>query len=459
MAEKEEGGGKKKGGGWFKAILGTLGGLLSGAVVMYFSAYIDKAVKPAKPVPNFRVEHEGRTVHFQNLSPGYTGWWDFGDGTELMPADASRQSIDHVYERPGDYNVKLSLTNLLGEESERTVALHVEDPPEAKQPRVVSLEAVRVSPGSGAPAAFKVTARTENALQCIWKVSDGRPCEVVAEETASQERLVKFDKPGNYSVELEAVNETLIDQAKTVVTVKDGPSGGVGVVLAWTDAGTKVKTETIPCTFCDTFRPDAKGDHCPLSGRDHCANCSTDKHKGWVIRDVQVTGANGTKVSMGDRMDMPLDSAALGLPGAHDLHLQIAQDRGSVRLVGDMVRPTGQNGGPPPSVVLQGMMTREWRKETTRTMEVPATLVVPTPGQSTTEIVTLPPPPPDWVDVQPRKMSLTVSDGTTVLAKDVTAPGQVAVTFQKRRCTLIAKPVKDNKDQVRLDLIAAGSPN
>ena len=155
MAEKEEASGKKKGGGWLKAVLGTLGGLLSGAVVMYFSAYIDKAVKPAKPVPNFRVEHEGRTVHFQNLSPGYTGWWDFGDGTELVPADASHESIDHAYERPGDYSVKLSLSNLLGEESERTVALHVEDPPEAKQPKVVSLEAVRRQPRQRRPSCIQ----------------------------------------------------------------------------------------------------------------------------------------------------------------------------------------------------------------------------------------------------------------------------------------------------------------
>ena len=127
MAQKEEDIGKKKGGGWFKALLGTLGGLLSGVVVMYFSAFVDRAVKPAKPVPNFRVEHDGRVVHFQNLSPGFTGWWDFGDGSEMVPADADHLSIDHTYERPGDYSIKLSLSNLLGEESDRTVSLHVED--------------------------------------------------------------------------------------------------------------------------------------------------------------------------------------------------------------------------------------------------------------------------------------------------------------------------------------------
>ncbi len=124
MAETESAeGGKKKGGGWFKALLGTLGGLLSGAVVMYISAYVDKAVKPARPVPNFRLAYQGRVVHFQNLSPGFTGWWDFGDGTELVPADADHESIDHTYGRPGDYSVKLSLANLLGEQSDRTVAL------------------------------------------------------------------------------------------------------------------------------------------------------------------------------------------------------------------------------------------------------------------------------------------------------------------------------------------------
>ncbi len=312
MAETASAEGGKKGGGWFKTILGTVGGLLSGAVVMYFGAWVDKAVKPAKPVPNFRLEHEGRVVHFQDLSPGFAGWWDFGDGTELIPADSGHESIDHTYDRPGDYTVKLSLSNLLGEESNRTVALHVEDPPESKQPQVVSLDAVRVSPGTGAPALFKVTAKTTNAPSCIWDVSDERPLEVVSDETASQERLVQFDKAGNYVIELVAVNENLWDRKTASVCVTQPPAGGVGVVLAWTDAGTWVKTRTVPCTFCDTFRPDAKGDRCPLSGRDFCAACSNDRCKDWVIRDVQVMGANGKQVSLGDQTG---SAARPGEPG------------------------------------------------------------------------------------------------------------------------------------------------
>ena len=109
MAVKEDNeGGKKTGGGWIKTVLGMVGGMLSGAVVMYATAWLDNAVKPAKPVPNFRVQHEGCTVTFQNLSPGYTGWWDFGDGSELVPVTGDSDSLVHKYDQPGDYNVKLS---------------------------------------------------------------------------------------------------------------------------------------------------------------------------------------------------------------------------------------------------------------------------------------------------------------------------------------------------------------
>ena len=214
MAAKEDEGGKK-GGGWIKTVLGMVGGMLSGAVVMYFTAWLDNAVKPAKPVPNFRVEHEGCTVHFQNLSPGYTGWWDFGDGSELVPVTADSDTVIHKYERPGDYSVKMSLKNLLNEETERSVSLHVEEAEAAKQPKVVSLTAEPVTPSGYAPATYKITAKTENASLCLWDWGDARPLLVVNEGTASQEKLVTFDKPRNYNVTLTAVNDTLTD-AKTV---------------------------------------------------------------------------------------------------------------------------------------------------------------------------------------------------------------------------------------------------
>src|SRR5262249_46458971 len=71
--------------GWLKTFLGTLGGLLSGAVVMYVTPLVDKAVKPAKPIANFKFEADRQSlqVRFENLSTGGQGWWDFGDGSPL----------------------------------------------------------------------------------------------------------------------------------------------------------------------------------------------------------------------------------------------------------------------------------------------------------------------------------------------------------------------------------------
>src|SRR5207248_13698 len=53
---------------WFKAVLGTLGGLLSGALVMYLTPFVDRVVKPAKPVANFSYQADGCKVRFQNLA-------------------------------------------------------------------------------------------------------------------------------------------------------------------------------------------------------------------------------------------------------------------------------------------------------------------------------------------------------------------------------------------------------
>jgi hypothetical protein len=82
---------------------------------------------------------------------------------------------------------------------------------------------------------------------------------------------------------------------------------------------------------------------------------------------------------------------------------------------------------------------------------VPCALFVPGPAKTTTEVVSVPQPPADWVDPQPRKLSLAVQDGATVVAKDLPVPGSADLTLRQRRCTLVATRVKD---QVRLDLTA-----
>src|SRR5205085_2166355 len=72
MAEQESGNKKT---GWFKAFVGTVAGLCSGAAVMYITPLVDKAIKPAKPVANFKVERDGLNVRIQNLSNVRQGTW------------------------------------------------------------------------------------------------------------------------------------------------------------------------------------------------------------------------------------------------------------------------------------------------------------------------------------------------------------------------------------------------
>src|SRR5712691_4504598 len=134
----------KKSFGWLKAIGGGVGGLLSGAIMMYASPLVDKFVKPAKPVANFEQLHEGTTVTFHNRSTGGTeGWWDFGDGSALEPFSPHQETITHTFAKDGDYTIKLSVRNLLGDESDRTVNLRV-DQTQVNPPTIDQLDIIPV---------------------------------------------------------------------------------------------------------------------------------------------------------------------------------------------------------------------------------------------------------------------------------------------------------------------------
>src|SRR5262249_41806635 len=162
-------------GGWLKALFGTMAGLLSGALVMYLSPLLDKVVRPAKPLANFAVDHEGTTATFHNRSMGVkSGWWDFGDGSPLEPVVPHQEIIPHSYATPGDYTAKLTVRNVLGETDERSVTLHL-DSPRSDPPAILDLDAQPVSPGAYAPATFRVVGKVRNAQACAWSRYDHRP--------------------------------------------------------------------------------------------------------------------------------------------------------------------------------------------------------------------------------------------------------------------------------------------
>jgi PKD repeat protein/ribosomal protein S15P/S13E len=206
---------KEKIKGWIKMAIGTAGGLLSGAVVMYVTPLVDKVVRPSKPLANFSHEKDGLKIRFQNLSSGGQGWWEFGDGTPLEPVSPEREFVNHVYTRPGEYTVKMTLRNVLGEENERQVVVRLDPPTTLEPTKVLNLEAVPVSAGSYAPATFKIMSKVKNAQLCVWDLGDDRPLEVT--NAQGNEKMVTFQKPGGYVIKLAAVNGLDHDQKTEIV--------------------------------------------------------------------------------------------------------------------------------------------------------------------------------------------------------------------------------------------------
>src|SRR5439155_6130134 len=97
---------------------------------------------------------------------GVHGWWDFGDGSALEPFDPKIDFVKHSYARPGNYSVKLTLQNLIGDENERSAPVAV-DPETAAKPEIAEFELKSKTPGDRAPALFRLKAKIKGAVQCI----------------------------------------------------------------------------------------------------------------------------------------------------------------------------------------------------------------------------------------------------------------------------------------------------
>src|ERR1041384_3811399 len=71
MAEEKAG----KVSGWIKAVVTSIMGLCSGAVLMSAPPVVNNPIKPAKPLANFGQQVQGLTVTFQNRSTGGGDGW------------------------------------------------------------------------------------------------------------------------------------------------------------------------------------------------------------------------------------------------------------------------------------------------------------------------------------------------------------------------------------------------
>jgi PKD repeat protein len=440
MSDKQAGESGKSSAGWLKTIAGTAAGLIGGGIMMYLSPLLDKVIKPARPVANFAVMHEGTTVTFHNRSTAvHSGWWDFGDGSPLEPVEVGRDVVTHTYSAPGDYTAKLSLRNLLGEESERSVLVRI-DSAKSATPEILSLDAYPVSAGSYAPATFRVVSKVKDAQVCVWDLDDDRPLEVVTEVPGSQDRLVTFPKPGGYVIKLAAVNGNQATEKSEIVNVLESPSGTVTAILSVTDQATRVEKVTTNYLFTETFPPQSREDAVAVSRQ-------TPARPGHVITDVRLQSVKGgTAMSLGEKLEMPIDPAMVDGRGAKNLKLQLAEDRRSLRLTGRLVKDStsGKRGNPMPNVQVPVLLSQE-RRTAAHRPAVPVTGTLTMPGSA---LLMMPPVPSDWVDVK-RHMRLELRDGEHAIWQESQMPRNSLVTLQGRRYYLSATQVGD---KLRVDL-------
>lgn len=428
--------------GWLGAAVVGIGSLFSGAAVMYISPLVDKAVKPARPIANFRVDRDGLTVRFENLCPtAASGWWDFGDGSPLVPLSSDSPVVSHTYPRAGEYAAKLLVHNLLGEENERTVSIKLDDLPSASEPpQIVSLEAVPLSPGSYAPASYRLISSVKNAQVCVWDLGDDRPLEVVT-DTNTMAPVVTFPRSGGYIVKLAAVNGSKYDERTEIITVMEPPQGALKAVISVVDRGVRRETRNQNVTFGVPYPPENKGN-----------SFSFDREilapTGYRIVDVKVASDPKASGLLGDKSMVSLDSARLGFKSARDLRLSIPKERQAIQLRGELVR-SGNKQETLPSLVLPLVLILERETNLERPpIHVAASLLVPMDGTVQSETVRLPPLPSNW-SASTRKIQIEIQDGSKVLWKGSEIPTTATVMVGRRKMQVTITRVGE---QVRIDL-------
>jgi PKD repeat protein len=440
MAEKETEKEKEKKSGLLKTIVGASGGILSGVLLMYVTGLINTVAKPQKPVPNFKVEVDGLTVRFQNLTPYHNeGWWDFGDGSPLEPVTAEHQVVSHVYPKVGTFTAKMTLHNLLGEEGERAVPVSVSGQVASATPgalpRIATLEAIEVN--KYAPATFRVKGQVENAKECVWSLDDGRLRMIKGDALNGVEQLVTFEKPGRHFIKLAVFDSTQgsepKDQKTQFVDVQPPPKDSLIAILQISGTATQLKTEKQESTLYGTFPSDKKENTAEFS-------VAQLAKTGCTITEVRVATPDGKGPCLaGDKKETALDPPVLKAGSVRDLWLKLAPDGTAVRLSGKITRSDAKT--PAPVAAVPVILTQQSKTEISLAPQV-VTGVVAVPASGASAVVLQTPAPGDCVDVH-LKMSLELKDGERSLGvmQDLQRP--LLVPVRGRNYTVTAKQTNE----------------
>jgi PKD repeat protein len=421
MANTEEKSGKK---GWFRAALGAVAGLCSGAVIMYLTPLVDKVIKGNPPLANFEASADGLNVSFHNLSTPSTsleGWWDFGDGSALTPLAADKE-VRHTYPRPGAYTAKLTIRTLLGETNDRSVPIQLDGGP-TDPPHILTLDAKPITPGALAPATFKLTSQMKGVQLAVWDLAEGRPLEVSPPTEGPQERFLTFEKPGNHVIKLAAFNGQLHEEKTLTVNVLPAPVGSLAAVLTVNDQGTQVERHERKQSIPVFFPPNQKGNSYSFKEE-------LKAPRGSTISDVQVPRPQGPALSLQGRAAMALDAANVQGGSVRNLQLQRDPDGLAVRLTGEMVR----NSSKEMPMMMLPVVLKEERRKPAPVQPIPIKVVLPVPGTTQLDLPSL---PQGW-EAAKRQLQFELWDGNREIWQAASLPSGVQMNLRSRNYVLTA---------------------
>ena len=156
------------------------------------------------------------TIQFTDLSQNAVSWsWDFDNNGQ---PDSTVQNPVYVYENPGDYTVRLTVSNENGTNS-KTLEIKVHET-ENKDLPVADFE-INVTDGY-APLPVLFTDRSQNTVEIGWDFdNDGKA------DVNSNTVVYVYTFPGTYTVNLIATNANgTASKTATITALQESSSGG-----------------------------------------------------------------------------------------------------------------------------------------------------------------------------------------------------------------------------------------
>src|SRR5436190_981013 len=114
--------------GFVTKIAGGAVGLVIAGGLMWFTPFVDRYIKPPKPLANFESAEgdDNLTVTFKNLSQNAKEMrWDYGDGSPLAVLPGDQKEVAHKFKKSNSYKVALVVKNVADQEDRRESVIAV----------------------------------------------------------------------------------------------------------------------------------------------------------------------------------------------------------------------------------------------------------------------------------------------------------------------------------------------